>query len=180
MSATISLKQSMARGSDAVLKFLQYSLMIAGFLLILGILGVFTQGTASVEILKSAWSQIATPDESQEVATETEPEASVLSPGMQGALDYVTRRYRVSPEALEPVFEVAQLIGKERRIDPLLIVAIIGIESGFDADDRHDKQRIDATFFSDELRHFEDRFQRLRGDPITTCHIVERTLHARR
>ncbi|MBK7355415.1 transglycosylase SLT domain-containing protein [Propionivibrio sp.] len=131
MSATITLKQTMARGSDAVLKFLQYSLMIAGFLLILGILGVFTQGTASVEILKSAWSQIATPDESQEVATETEAAASVLSPGMQGALDYVTRRYRVSPEALEPVFEVAQLIGKERRIDPLLIVAIIGIESGF-------------------------------------------------
>jgi soluble lytic murein transglycosylase-like protein len=37
----------------------------------------------------------------------------------------------VSPEALVPVFEVAQLIGQERRIDPLLIVAIIGIESGF-------------------------------------------------
>jgi soluble lytic murein transglycosylase-like protein len=56
---------------------------------------------------------------------------ATLSPRMQGALDYVKRRYRVSPEALVPVFEVAQLIGKEMRIDPLLIVAIIGIESGF-------------------------------------------------
>jgi soluble lytic murein transglycosylase-like protein len=50
---------------------------------------------------------------------------------MQGALDYVKRRYRVSPDAVTPVFEVAQRIGLERRIDPLLIVAIIGIESGF-------------------------------------------------
>lgn len=48
---------------------------------------------------------------------------------MQGALDYVKRRYKVAPEALVPVFEIAQLIGKEMRIDPLLIVAMIGIES---------------------------------------------------
>jgi soluble lytic murein transglycosylase-like protein len=50
---------------------------------------------------------------------------------MQGALDYVTRRYRVSQEALLPVFETAQMAGRARQIDPLLIVAIIGIESGF-------------------------------------------------
>ena len=56
---------------------------------------------------------------------------AVLSPRMQGALDYVKRRYKVSSDAVEPIFEVAQLIGTERRIDPLLIVAIIGVESGF-------------------------------------------------
>lgn len=64
-------------------------------------------------------------------ASAPKPEPTVLSPRMQGALDYVKRRYKVAPEALVPVFEVAQLIGKEMRIDPLLIVAIIGIESGF-------------------------------------------------
>jgi soluble lytic murein transglycosylase-like protein len=57
--------------------------------------------------------------------------AIVLSPRMQGALNYVTRRYHVSPDALLPVFELAQMIGQERRIDPLLIVAVIGVESGF-------------------------------------------------
>ncbi|HPU79914.1 transglycosylase SLT domain-containing protein, partial [Accumulibacter sp.] len=46
-------------------------------------------------------------------------------------LDYVSRRYRVAPEALVPVFEAAQAVGRERRLDPLLIVAIIGIESRF-------------------------------------------------
>ena len=55
----------------------------------------------------------------------------MLSPQMQAALDYVKRRYRVSQDALLPVFQTAEIVGKERRIDPLLIVAIIGIESRF-------------------------------------------------
>lgn len=131
MSATITLKQTMARSSDVVLKLVQYSLMIAGLFLVLGFFGNFSKGTQPAGLLKTAFSQTSPTDETPVAAAETETTASVLSPGMQGALDYVTRRYRVSQEALEPVFEVAQMIGKERHIDPLLIVAMIGIESGF-------------------------------------------------
>lgn len=54
-----------------------------------------------------------------------------LSQPMRGALDYVTRRYRVSQEALLPIFEAAQVTAREHGLDPLLIVAVIGIESGF-------------------------------------------------
>jgi soluble lytic murein transglycosylase-like protein len=57
--------------------------------------------------------------------------ATESKPHLVGALEYVKRRYRVSPEAVLPIFEVAELIGQERRIDPLLILAIIGVESGF-------------------------------------------------
>jgi soluble lytic murein transglycosylase-like protein len=57
--------------------------------------------------------------------------ATSSKPHLTGVLEYVKRRYRVSPEAVLPVFEVAGLIGRERRIDPLLILAIIGVESGF-------------------------------------------------
>ena len=53
---------------------------------------------------------------------------------MQKALDYVKTRYKVSKEAMHPLFETVQRIGKEHGIDPLLIVAIIGIESGFKSD----------------------------------------------
>ena len=35
---------------------------------------------------------------------------------------------------MHPLFETVQRIGKEHGVDPLLIVAIIGIESGFKAD----------------------------------------------
>ena len=131
MSATISLKQSMARSPDAALYLIKHSLMIAGVLLILAMINVFTNNTQFAELIKSALPDSSVSAESPEESAIAEPAALVLSPRMQGALDYVARRYRVSPEALIPVFEVAQLIGKERRIDPLLIVAVIGIESRF-------------------------------------------------
>jgi soluble lytic murein transglycosylase-like protein len=131
MSATITLKQSMARSPDAALYLIKHSLMIAGVLLVLGIINVFANSTQSVEFIKSALPDFSVSAELPEARVEAATEEIILSPRMQGALDYVARRYRVSSEALLPVFEVAQLIGKERRIDPLLIVAIIGIESRF-------------------------------------------------
>jgi soluble lytic murein transglycosylase-like protein len=50
---------------------------------------------------------------------------------MTAALDQVAQRYRVSPEALLPAFEAAQSAGRELRLDPLLIIAVISIESRF-------------------------------------------------
>lgn len=60
--------------------------------------------------------------------TETVVEKGLSSP-MAAALESVAQRYRVAPEALQPVFLAAQQAGKD--LDPLLIIAIIGIESGF-------------------------------------------------
>ena len=149
MSSAISLKHSMARGKDAVLSLTVYGLIIIGLVVVSGFIrGVVREFVpAQVSMVPvvpavSADDAVAVPDTplvrplavaKPTVAAAVVPAVagSSLSPRMQGALEYVTRRYRVSEEALLPVFEVAQMIGKERRIDPLLIVAIIGIESGF-------------------------------------------------
>ncbi|MFZ4536046.1 lytic transglycosylase domain-containing protein [Propionivibrio sp.] len=140
MSATITLNKTMARSTDAALNFIQHFLMIAALFLVLGLINVFASRAQSFEILKSAFADFSITKESTEESVFAEPAKEpvvvepapvTLSPRMQGALDYVTRRYRVSEDALVPVFKMAQLIGKERRIDPLLIVAIIGIESRF-------------------------------------------------
>lgn len=137
MSATITLKHSMARSTNAALNLIQHSLIIAGLLVVFAVINIFANSSPSVGIQGAGSdSPIASvlappPDVPSPLPLVIEPEAIVLSSRMQGALDYVTRRYRVSQEALVPVFEVAQMIGKERRIDPLLIVAIIGIESSF-------------------------------------------------
>ena len=131
MSATITLKHTMARSRGAASNLIQHSLMLAVLLIALGMINIVVNNTPSVEALKSALPELSVLADPAELIPAAESTPAVLSSRMQGALDYVTRRYRVSPEALVPVFEVAQLIGKERRIDPLLIVAIIGIESGF-------------------------------------------------
>lgn len=60
------------------------------------------------------------------------PEVQVsLTPAMEAALDQVSQRYRVSADALEPVFKAVQSAARQRGLDPLLIIAVISIESRF-------------------------------------------------
>lgn len=54
-----------------------------------------------------------------------------LSAEMERVRDYVARRYRVSSVALEPVLAAAEHRGRSSGIDPLLIVAVMAIESSF-------------------------------------------------
>lgn len=134
MSASASLKTSMARSIDAVSSIFQYVVMISGLVFVLGIISfIFNEPESKSGTVSSL--PVAT---AAQVSSESPQEVPVngdgtdwLKPYHAGVLDYVKRRYRVSPEAVLPVFEVAELIGKERRIDPLLILAIIGVESGF-------------------------------------------------
>jgi hypothetical protein len=59
------------------------------------------------------------------------PPVPALDADMRKALGYTARRYRVSPEALEPIFVAAQRVAHEAGIDPLLVIAVIGVESSF-------------------------------------------------
>ena len=144
MSATNSLKQTPARCPDAAFNLMQHRLIFAALLIIFALASLFAERLPALptDPLANSLAQetvddaggakptiVKVADSSALAGAESAPAG--LSPRMLGALDYVKRRYRVSADALLPVFEVAQLIGKERRIDPLLIVAVIGIESGF-------------------------------------------------
>lgn len=152
MSATISLKKPMARCNNVALDLIQFVLAIAAFLFFVGMAHLYLNGQTVVEaqeqesgsmIVAAAPTVTAFTLETQTHPAEPvqvrqsrapsvpSPTAPVLSQQMQNALSYVQRRYKVSPEALIPVFEVAQVIGAERRIDPLLILSIIAIESRF-------------------------------------------------
>jgi soluble lytic murein transglycosylase-like protein len=130
MSATITLNAPVARNINATSSLVQLGLMIAGLLLALVFFNTFAGKTLVNQILTA---ELSAPDEISDADFLAEPDADVevLTPRMYNALDYVTRRYRVSQKALLPIFEAAQLTGRERGLDPLLIVAIIGIESGF-------------------------------------------------
>ena len=154
MSATISLKSKGRRRSDATLSFIQYSLIIVGLMLGLGAFKPAFSDSALAEapqaLAEAPQTLVAEPatvvepslmaEEEASVVVETaptpkpeavEPTPEALRPSLQRALDYVSRRYRVAPEALVPIFEAAQSVGRENRLDPLLIIAIIGIESRF-------------------------------------------------
>ena len=139
MSIPVTLQKSVARGRDAVSGITQHIAMIVGLLLLLGVTGFLLAGSEenpAADALAVAADEKSVPAGEKALKVDAgtssvEAGASSPRPYFAGALEYVKRRYRVSPDAVLPVFEVADLIGRERRIDPMLILAIIGVESGF-------------------------------------------------
>ena len=134
MIATITLPSSWQRFSLAAVDVLQKFLMVSGLVFLVGFAALQSGNAALVEGVRAMLPDDAVSESADAVEAEPSTEAAPangLSPRLRGALDYVAKRYRVSTEALEPIFATAQAAGREHRIDPLLIVAVIGVESGF-------------------------------------------------
>ncbi len=138
MFATTILTPAAQRIFQVTGRLFRKALMAAGLVLLLGLLGLQVVHGGVADALKlllppAAASVGEVPAVAAASGGEagTEASATALTPRMQGALDFVSRRYRVAGEALRPIFAAAQLAGRELHLDPLLIIAVIGVESGF-------------------------------------------------
>jgi len=185
MFASTVFSQAMSRVSSLALALLQRFLMIAGLVFVMGLVGL---QSGHVGVLKGfkplVPSAVASVPEAASGELGAEPGAEqplieVLSPKMQGALDYVSRRYRVSTEALLPIFATAQAVGRELRLDPLLIVAVIGVESGFNPFSQsvvgaQGLMQVVPRFHLDKLPDEADRSAFL--DPVTNVQVGARVL----
>lgn len=115
--------------------------MAHGSLLALGLVAIVFIGTGRISDEQSASFNVVAESRAAEppsvpaaqVAIEAPkvPKAFALSREMAGVRDWVSRRYRVSTVALEPVLRAAEEAGKHVGIDPLLIVAVMAVESSF-------------------------------------------------
>lgn len=56
---------------------------------------------------------------------------AALSPQMKRVAGYLSRRYKVSREGVEPLVASAEDVGKRIGLDPLLLVAVMAVESSF-------------------------------------------------
>ena len=54
-----------------------------------------------------------------------------LTAGQQRVAVYLSKRYRVSCEAVESLVRLAYKVGKEEKVEPTLILAIVGVESSY-------------------------------------------------
>lgn len=54
-----------------------------------------------------------------------------LTAGQRQITSYLAKRYSVSPEAVESIVRLAYKVGKEEKVEPTLILAIVGIESSY-------------------------------------------------
>ncbi len=105
MFATTFLPPAMLRVSTVIYALLQKFLMVAGFVFVMGLIGLQTGNLGLLDGLKSLLpSASAAVVEDDVPESPAEESAATLNPRMRGALDYVSRRYRVSTEALQPIF----------------------------------------------------------------------------
>lgn len=129
-SSTVSISTAIRR------RALRTALVATGCTLLI-LPNITTHGyvTGQVAMAAEAATQIQSrgTDQATETGTYTPPtlSAEALTPRMRAALDYASRRYRVSQDALEPVFMAVQKTAREFTVDPLLVVAVIAVESRF-------------------------------------------------
>lgn len=181
MIASNTLSPSMLRFSTAALALVQNVLMVAGLVFIIGLIGVQIGHSGLIEGLKSFLpsAEAAVIEDAVDDAPSADSAGTALSPRMRGALDYVSRRYRVSNEALQPIFATAQSVGKELHLDPLLIVAVIGVESGFNPFSQsvfgaQGLMQVVPRFHMDKLPEEADRAAFL--DPVTNVQVGAKVL----
>lgn len=134
MFASQFLSPAVQRVVAAVSHVVRKFLMLAGLVFVLGLAGSF-QGQAGflqgLQAMFPAGVSASEPAAAAAVQSVAQVEAGRLVPSMLKALNDVARRYRVSREALLPIFLAAQDSAREQGLDPLLVVAVIGVESGF-------------------------------------------------
>ena len=199
MSATLTRRFLFARKAHAVLHYLHLDLMLAGLIAGIALTNVVSH---RFELLASL--QAALPSHSPgspfpradprrehsslhgcsaaesagtDVSDPVRPPA--LTPPMRLALDSVARRYRVSNQALVPIFETAQVAGRERNIDPMLLIAIISVESGFNP---YSQSIVGAQGLMQVIPRFhQDKIPEWAGaqpflDPVSNIHIGSQVL----
>jgi hypothetical protein len=122
----------MLRISAAASALFQKALMFAGILFVLSLAGLQSGNQTLLDgvkaILPLSEDALA---EDEDFTASAEPANEALNARMLVAMDYVSRRYHVSSDALQPIFATAQATGRQLKLDPLLIIAVIGIESRF-------------------------------------------------
>lgn len=84
-----------------------------------------------------------------------------LSPTLNGVVRYLSQKYRVSSTAVTPVVREADMVGRSMGVDPLLIIAVMAIESRFNpfaesAVGAQGLMQVMPRFHEDKLQDGED------------------------
>lgn len=182
MIATTLFPPAMLRVSSVCFALLQKSLMVIGLVFVMGLIGLQSGHLGLLDGLKSLLPSVEAAPLDEKVVPDA-PDAPAagesLTPRMRGAMSYVSKRYRVSTDALQPIFATTQAIGRELRLDPLLIIAVIGVESGFNPFSQsvvgaQGLMQVMPRFHLDKLP--EDAEPSAFLDPVTNVHVGARVL----
>ena len=104
-----------------------------------------------------------------------------LSPEQLGVTQWLSRKYRVSPEPLAALVTEAWTVGERSQVPPTLILAVIAVESNFNpfaqrSDSNRGLMQIDSQSQQDTLSRFGGPLSVF--DPLTNLRVGARVLQS--
>jgi soluble lytic murein transglycosylase-like protein len=99
----------------------------------LGLVALLLVFGGQVEVLRRAEAD-APPAPAKPIKLDREPARPAVEAGngrYHAIAGYLSRRYRIAGDAAEQLVAAAHVVGRELRLDPLLILAVIAVESRF-------------------------------------------------
>jgi soluble lytic murein transglycosylase-like protein len=175
MSQTLVLPHPAQRLADFTFRALHASLLAVGVAVTL--IAVTTLHTSELSATLRQW-MVATlftlePADTEEGAA-TPPAATGLTGPLQIVAETIARRYRIAQPAVEDIVRMAETTARRARLDPLLVLAVIGVESRFNpyAESTFGAQglmQIIGRFHTDKYAPTPDGFALL--DPETNIRV---------
>lgn len=133
MTHTLSSFEFLRRIFDCSIRIRHAILLGIGFVLVPFLIAVLLSGEVSAtarEFIEQKFSNTITVQET-DVTQPIGKSARSLAPNLAVVVDAIARRYRVAQPAVEDIVILAESAAKSTKLDPLLILAVIGVESRF-------------------------------------------------
>lgn len=119
------------------------------------------------------------PPPSMTVGRATATDLQALSAQQTAVTNWLSRRYRVAPEPLSALVLEAYQIGRTYKLDPLLLLSVMAIESGFNP---FAQSPVGAQGLMQVMTHIHsEKYEPFGGqlaafDPLTNLHVGARVL----
>lgn len=138
MSYFMRLRKPLREAASLLIHFAHGGFLVAGIMsTILAAAALGSGGTQAFAVRgESLEGKAPQPEEAEDTEFATErAQATVeqvqVSPETRRVVDYLARKYRVAATAIEPLIAAAHTAGARVGLDPMLIVAVIAVESSF-------------------------------------------------
>lgn len=188
MSHAVRVRKLFREATLVVVRIAHGGFLVAGIVssaLVIAVLRAEDKSSLPLRNLFVVSEATAQESEPVQVEREAEPapvevrhEAPRVSPEIQRVADYLARKYRVSASAIEPLIVAAHHAGVRVGVDPLLIVAVMAIESSFNPLAESPKgaqglMQVIPRFHQDKL---EAHGEAALLDPVTNIHVGAQVL----